>query len=156
MHRFSISCSLLLAALNFCLAEVEAAEAFGKTKFKIIALTEAGGHHVEFTRAATPWLKTCGDENGFQVDFITNTAPITATFLAQYRLVLQLDFVPYGWTPEAMAAFKDYIEQGRGGWVGLHHATLLGEFDGFPMWPWFSDFMGKIKFKNYISNFSPG
>jgi type 1 glutamine amidotransferase len=65
-----------------------------------------------------------------------------------------LDFVPYGWKPEAMAAFKDYIERGRGGWVGLHHATLLGEFDGQPMWPWFSDFMGAIRFKNYIPDFA--
>ena len=28
----------------------------------------------------------------------------------------------------------------------------LGEFDGYPMWPWFSDFMGGIRFKNYIAN----
>jgi hypothetical protein len=98
MHKFSISCSVLLA-LNLCLAEVEAADASGK--FKIIALAEPRGHHIEFTRAAMPWLKRCGEENGFQVDFITNSAPITATFLAQYRLVLQLDFVPYGWTPES-------------------------------------------------------
>jgi type 1 glutamine amidotransferase len=55
-----------------------------------------------------------------------------------------------------MAAFKAYVEEGRGGWVGLHHATLLGNFDGQPMWPWFSDFMGTIKFKNYIPKFSSG
>src|SRR5580765_6240669 len=131
-----------------------ATKVFQKPKFKILALAEAGGHHIEFTKAAMPWLKTCGDENGFQVDFISNTAAITATFLAQYRLVLQLDFVPYGWTPEAMAAFKAWIEEGRGGWIGLHHATLLGDFDGKPMWPWFSDFMGGIKFKNYIPGFA--
>jgi uncharacterized protein len=28
---------------------------------------------------------------------------------------------------------------------------LLGEFDGYPIWPWFSDFMGGIRFKNYIA-----
>jgi type 1 glutamine amidotransferase len=125
-------------------------------KFKVLALAEAGGHHVEFTRAAKPWLEKFGEENAFEVDYITNTTLITEVFLANYRLVLQLDFVPYGWTPEAMAAFKSYIEEGRGGWVGLHHATLLGKFDGQPMWPWFSDFMGKIKFKDYIPKFSSG
>lgn len=154
MKRFSTLCLLLLAVLNLCLAGVGAAEVSGKTKFKILALTESGGHHIEFTKAATPWLKRCGDEDGFQVDLITNTAPITAPFLAQYRLVLQLDFVPYGWTPQAMAAFKAWIEEGRGGWVGLHHATLLGNFDRQPMWPWFSQFMGGIKFKNYIAGFA--
>jgi len=58
------------------------------------------------------------------------------------------------WTSTAMAAFRKYIEEGRGGWIGFHHATLLGEFDGYPMWPWFSDFMGGIRFKDYIATFS--
>jgi len=124
--------------------------------FRVLALAEDGGHHVAFTAAARPWLKQCGAEYGFEVDYISNTASINETSLAQYQLVLQLDFVPYGWKPEAMSAFKDYIEQGRGGWVGLHHATLLGQFDGYPVWPWFSDFMGQIKFKNYIPTFASG
>jgi hypothetical protein len=122
-------------------------------KFRVLALAESGGHHIAFTDVAKPWLRQCGEENRFDVDFITNTAPITEALLAQYRLVLQLDFVPYGWKPEAMAAFKSYVEQGRGGWVGLHHATLLGEFDGCGMWPWFSEFMGDIRYKNYIPTF---
>ena len=50
-----------------------------------------------------------------------------------------------------MAAFVKYIEEGQGGWVGFHHASLLGEFDGYPMWDWFSKFMGGIRFKNYIA-----
>lgn len=124
--------------------------------FKVLALAEAGGHHIAFTRAARPWLKKCGDENGFEVDYLSETAPITKAFLARYQVVLQLDYVPYGWTPEAMAALQDYIENGRGGWVGLHHASLLGKFDGQPVWPWFCNFMGGIHFKNYIPNFTRG
>jgi type 1 glutamine amidotransferase len=50
-----------------------------------------------------------------------------------------------------MAAFIKYIEEGRGGWIGFLHASLLGEFDGYPMWDWFSDFMGGIRFKGYIA-----
>jgi hypothetical protein len=65
-------------------------------KYRILALSESGGHHIEFTKAAKPWLTKCGEENGFEVDYITNTAPITAAFLSRYRMVLQLDFVPYG------------------------------------------------------------
>jgi type 1 glutamine amidotransferase len=125
-------------------------------RFKVLALAETGGHHVAFTAAAKPWLRQCGEENGFEVDYITDTSSITEASLTKYPLVLQLDFVPYGWKPEAMAAFKAYIDEGRGGWVGLHHATLLGTFDGYPMWPWFSDFMGKIKFQNYIPDFASG
>ena len=125
-------------------------------RFRVLALAESGGHHIAFTKEAKPWLRKCGEKDGFEVDYITDTTPLTAAFLAKYQLVLQLDYVPYGWKPEAMAAFKTYIEEGRGGWVGLHHATLLGTFDGHPMWPWFSDFMGGIKFKNYIPTFSSG
>jgi endoglucanase len=126
------------------------------TRFKVLALAESGGHHVAFTAAAKPWLKKCSEEDGFDVDYISDTSSVTETSLAKYQLVLQLDFVPYGWKPEAMAAFKAYIEEGRGGWVGLHHATLLGSFDGYPMWPWFSEFMGQIKYKNYIPTFASG
>ncbi|MBN1820629.1 MAG: ThuA domain-containing protein, partial [Prolixibacteraceae bacterium] len=41
-------------------------------------------------------------------------------------------------------------------WVGFHHAALLGEFDGYPMWEWFSDFLGGIRFKNYIEELASG
>jgi hypothetical protein len=37
---------------------------------------------------------------------------------------------------------------------GFHHAALLGQFDGFPMWQWFSVFMGDIIYKNYIPTFA--
>lgn len=134
----------------------DAARAAAPAKFKVLALAQIGGHHAAFTEAAKPWLKKCGDENGFEVDHIQDTKPITAAFLDQYQVVLQLDYAPYAWTPEAMAAFKSYIVKAKGGWVGLHHATLLGSFDGYPMWPWFSEFMGQIKFQNYIPDFAAG
>jgi len=156
MKTVLASCWIFALASCFLQALSAPTGASSPTKFKVLALAEAGGHHVEFTKAARPWLKQCGEENGFEVDYITNTASITEALLARYQLVLQLDFVPYGWKPNAMAAFKAYIEEGRGGWVGLHHATLLGNFDGYPMWPWFSDFMGTIKFKNYIPKFTSG
>jgi len=130
--------------------------AAAEPKFKVLALAEAGGHHIEFTRAVRPWLEKCGRETGFEVDYITGTSAITAEYLAKYRLVLQLDFVPYGWKPEAQAAFRSYIERGKGGWVGLHHASLLGDFDGHKMWPWFSEFLGGIKYRNYIPTFAAG
>ena len=42
-------------------------------KFKVLALTESGGHHVAFTKAAKPWLLKYGEENGFEVDYISDT-----------------------------------------------------------------------------------
>src|SRR5204863_9658067 len=125
MKGLSIVCAKLALAVSVAQAQFALAAGASAPKFKVLALAESGGHHVEFTKAAKPWLKKCGDENGFEVNYITNTASITEAFLARYQLVLELDFVPYGWEPEAMAAFRAYIEKGRGGWVGLHHATLL-------------------------------
>jgi type 1 glutamine amidotransferase len=70
--------------------------------------------------------------------------------------VAQLNYPPYGWTPTAAAAFERYVDEGRGGWVGFHHATLLGHFDGFGLWPWFSEFMGGIQFKDYVATLATG
>jgi hypothetical protein len=120
-------------------------------RFRVLVLFENGGHHLAFTNAAQPWLNKLAADSNFTINYIQKTDSINEAFLAKYQLFIQLDYAPYGWTPAAMAAFKDYIEKGKGGWIGLHHATLLGEFDGYPMWPWFSDFMGGIKFKNYIA-----
>ena len=38
------------------------------------------------------------------------------------QLFIQLNYPPYRWNDESKAAFQDYIEQGRGGWIGFHHA----------------------------------
>lgn len=125
-----------------------------KPKFKILALAEAGGHHIEFSRKVRVWLDSLARADNFSIDYTTQTDQINEDFLKQYQLILQLDYVPYGWKEKAAAAFEQYIEEGRGGWVGFHHATLLGEFDGFPMWKWFSGFMGEIRYVNYIGTFA--
>jgi type 1 glutamine amidotransferase len=125
-------------------------------RFRVLALYENGGHHVEFTARARVWLAKLAADSNFSIDYLTHTDSISDELLARYQLILQLDFVPYGWKPAAMAAFQRYIEEGRGGWVGLHHASLLGEFDGYPMWPWFHDFMGGIRWKDYIARFARG
>jgi len=123
-------------------------------RFHALVLFENGGHHLEFTNAAQPWLNKLATDSNFTIDYIKKADSINEVFFAKYQLFIQLDYPPYGWPPAAMAAFKDYIEKGKGGWIGLHHATLLGEFDGYAMWPWFSDFMGGIRFKNYIPTFA--
>jgi type 1 glutamine amidotransferase len=123
-------------------------------RFSVIALAEARGIHRPFVDAAKVWLQKQEVENNFSVDYIENTDKIDDAFLSHYQLFIQLDYPPYGWTPKAVAAFTKYIEEGRGGWIGFHHATLLGEFDGYAMWPWFSQFMGGIRFTDYIPKFA--
>jgi type 1 glutamine amidotransferase len=124
----------------------------GTNRFRALVLAERGDQHEAFVVAALEWLKTTAAKDHFAVDVFTNPDQFNKAFLAKYQVFIQLNYPPYRWSDEAKAAFQDYIEQGRGGWVGLHHATLLGEFDGYRMWPWFSDFMGGIRFKNYIAS----
>lgn len=123
-------------------------------RFHALALFENGGHHLAFTNAARPWLDKLAADSNFTIDYITRTDSINSSFLKKYQLFIQLDYPPYNWKANAVTAFEDYINNGKGGWIGLHHATLLGEFDGFPMWKWFSGFMGGIRFKNYIPGFA--
>ncbi|WP_312339380.1 ThuA domain-containing protein [Sphingobacterium sp.] len=122
-----------------------------KQVFDVLVLTERGGQHASFTDTGLAWLKETGEKEGFRVTEINTTEKMTKDYLAKFKVIIQLDYPPYRWTKEAENAFIDYIEHGRGGWVGFHHAALLGEFDGYKMWDWFSNFMGGIRFKNYIA-----
>lgn len=121
---------------------------------KIIVLAEHAGIHRPFVDTAIVWLEKLAAERNFHIDYIENATKIDDEFLSRFQLFIQLDYPPYMWNDTAKVAFEKYIDEGRGGWIGLHHATLLGEFDGFKIWPWFSKFMGEIKFTNYIAGFA--
>jgi len=144
----------LCLVASFFLLSVSILPAQTKPAFRILVLAENGGHHIQYSKAARTWLNKLARENNFAADYIENTTKITDAFLSQYQVFIQLDFPPYGWTPTAGAAFEKYINEGKGGWIGFHHATLLGEFDNYPMWNWFSEFMGSIRFKDYIPSFA--
>ncbi|MEO8413463.1 MAG: ThuA domain-containing protein [Ginsengibacter sp.] len=123
------------------------------SKFKVIALYENGGHHILYSKAAKLWLGKLAADSNFSIDYIENTDSIDDSFLSRYQVFIQLDFPPYAWKEKAVKAFQRYITEGLGGWIGFHHASLLGEFDGYHLWKWFSEFMGDIVYKNYIPTF---
>jgi type 1 glutamine amidotransferase len=123
-------------------------------RFRVLALYENGGHHIEYSMRAIGWLNKLALDNHFRIDYLTRTDSINENFLDRYNLIIQLDYAPYAWKPAAVSAFQNYIDQGKGGWVGFHHASLLGEFDGYPMWPWFYQFMGGIRWKDFIARFA--
>jgi len=127
-----------------------------KPQFKALVLTERGGQHEGFVAAALDWLNKFAAEKNFEITVINHAGDINEKMLSEYKVIIQLDYPPYTWSEAAMAAFVKYIDEGRGGWVGFHHATLLGEFDGYRMWNWFSDFMGGIRFENYIAATASG
>jgi len=118
---------------------------------KVLVLTERGGLHEPFVAAALKWLTAFAQEQQLQLKVINHPREITPEELAGYPLFIQLNYPPYNWTPQMMQAFEKYIDEGQGSWIGFHHATLLGTFDGYPMWNWFSEFMGGIQFKNYVA-----
>lgn len=121
---------------------------------RILVLSENKGHHVRYTHRATLWLNQLAADSALTIDYIQNTDPIDDTLLSRYQLFIQLDYPPYGWSKTATEAFEKYMKHGKGSWMGFHHASLLGEFDGYPLWNWFSDFMGGVRYKNYIASFA--
>ena len=142
---------------NATLIDVPAASATWPRppKFRVLALAErASGDHQKFVDAARIYLDRLAAQNDFVVDYITGTERINQESLARYQLFIQLNYPPYHWAPVAKEAFVDYITQGKGGWIGFHHASLLGDFDGYPMDPWFSEFLGGIRFTHYIPDFA--
>lgn len=147
--------SLLFAGLDSNSRALRAGfEQLVAPRFRVLALYENGGHHIEYSKRAMRWLDKLALDSNFSIDYRTGTDSIDEWVLSKYRLIIQLDYAPYAWKPAAVSAFQNYIEQGRGGWIGFHHASLLGEFDGYPMWQWFSKFMGGIRWKDYIARFA--
>lgn len=149
---------LLLIISLWCIATTECRAQSNTTanRFKVLAIYENGGHHLAFSTEAKKWFSKLAIDSSFYIEYIQSTEQLDSIRLSKYQLFLQLDFPPYGWKEKAAHALEESINNGRIGWVGLHHASLLGEFDGFPIWPWFWKFMGSIRFKNYIADFASG
>lgn len=122
----------------------------------MLVLAERDKNHTPYVEAAMVWLNQLAVENNFAVDYHEDPKAVNDEFLSNYQIIFQMNYPPYMWSDTAKAAFERYITEGKGGWVGVHHATLLGDFDGYKMWNWFSDFMGGIRFKNYIAAFASG
>jgi uncharacterized protein len=150
MKLFLYSCILFLCSVVSAKVPDRDLPAL-RAAFHVLVLTERGGIHEGFVASALIWLDNFSKENNFEYTVINKADSLTDVFLSGYQLILQLNYPPYMWSDSSKAAFIRYMEVGRGGWVGLHHASLLGEFDGYSMWEWYSQFMGGIRWKNYIA-----
>jgi len=156
LDRLYRLCRSVLTIFSLTLGTATLSAQQNAHEFKVVAIAERGGINQSFVDAAKIWLEKEGAANHFTIDYIEDTKPIDAVLLVRYQLFIQLNYPPYNWTPTAATAFTDAIESGTIGWIGFHHATLLGEFDGFSIWPWFSRFMGGIRFTKYIPTFATG
>src|ERR1700692_2610952 len=95
--------SLLLLVILFCYCEIVGAQQ-KVPRFRVIALYENGGHHIEYSKAAKIWLDKLAADSNFSIDYIQNTDKINDKFLKHYQLFIQLDYPPYGWKPDAVSA----------------------------------------------------
>ena len=139
----------LLLAAAMCLSF--AAYGLDSTPRKVLVLAERGGLHEGFTATGLQWLEEQKERFNMELTVLNSATEIPAGELPKYQLVLQLNYPPYAWSEASQKDMQQYIDEGRGGYIGFHHASLLGEFDGYKMWGWFSDFLGKIRYKNYIA-----
>ncbi len=135
-----LACSLLLTALTAAAA-----------RQRVLVMAELGGQHGPFIEAGLQWLQQKSQEMDFELVEVNNCNTLAADVINRFDLIVQLNYPPYVWSEAASRDFEQAIDQGRVSWVGFHHASLLGEFDGYPMWQWFSDFLGGIRFQNYIA-----
>ncbi|WP_200976453.1 ThuA domain-containing protein [Echinicola sp. 20G] len=125
-------------------------------QFTALIITERGDQHEGFVQEALKWIDYFSKKHSIAYKVINHAKEIDTINLKKFDVIIQLNYPPYTWTDKGKRRFEKYIDNGQGGWVGFHHATLLGEFDGYEMWNWFSDFMGGIRFKNYISQKASG
>ena len=146
---------LLLLTVAMCLA-APFCEAKDKAKAstaprKVLVLAERGGLHEGFTATGLQWIESQRERFNVELTVLNSAKELPKGELLKYQLVLQLNYPPYAWSKAGQKDMERYIEEGIGGYIGFHHASLLGEFDGYEMWGWFSDFLGKIRYKNYIA-----
>ena len=126
-----------------------------KTK-EVLVMAELGGQHEAFTQTGLRWLNQQAKIMNFNITEVNDCHKLKAGDINKYDLVVQLNYPPYTWSEASVKEFEQAIDNGTVAWVGFHHASLLGEFDGYSMWTWFSDFLGSIRFQNYIAETADG
>lgn len=121
-------------------------------------ITEGQGQHKAFSDAAVVWLRQLGKELDFELTVMPHPAMLgkDSLWMSDVNLIIQLDYPPYDWSDEAKQNFVRYMGEKTKAWIGFHHASLLGDFDGYPMWQWFSQFLGGIRFQHYIRELASG
>ncbi|MBR1498362.1 MAG: ThuA domain-containing protein [Bacteroidaceae bacterium] len=151
--------TLILAALLLCSGMglgARSMEQGARGRQRVLVLAEQGGQHEAFTKTGLQWLHRQADSLGFDMTEVADCHRLRAGDIGSYDLVVQLNYPPYAWNEAAAQEFEQAVDSGTVAWIGFHHASLLGEFDGYAMWGWFSDFLGGIRFQNYIAEKADG
>src|SRR5260221_8844657 len=129
-------------------------------RFKVLVIAEfldphnADGNeiHRPYVEAAKTWLAKLSADSNFTVSYLESPNTITDTMLSTVDVIWQMNYTPFRWNATAKAALEKYLDGGKGGWLGDHHASLYGSAVTDQTWPWFFDnLIGGTKYKNYDS-----
>ena len=134
-------------------------------RFKVLVIAElldprnAGENeiHRPYVEAAERWLGKLAADSNFTVTYLESPNTISDTMLSKMDVIWQMNYTPFRWNATAKAALEKYLDGGKGGWLGDHHASLYGSAVTSETWPWFDDnLLGGINYKNYVSKFASG
>jgi type 1 glutamine amidotransferase len=136
-----------------------------RPRFSVLVIAErldpksADGNeiHRPSMEAAERWLDKLAADSNFAVTYLESPNTITDSMLATVNVVWQMNYPPFRWNATSNAALTKYLDEGRGGWLGDHHASLYGTAVTSETWPWYSDnLLGGMNYKNYVSRFVAG
>jgi type 1 glutamine amidotransferase len=145
-----VTCGLIVLMVMLITGLAQAAAA---PRFKVVFLAEESpsDQHYQTVLAAKAWIAKLATDSNFSVTCVVDPKGFTDTYLADYKVIFEFNYPPFNWNTTSVAAFQKYMEQGKGGWVGFHHASLYGSAVGETGWPWFSTFLGGIQYTGYIA-----
>ena len=124
---------------------------------RVLVIAEEGTPHQGFVDAAKDWLEKNAQRLNIQTTYVSDMRQAKCEELSHYHLILQLNYPPFAWSTDRMKELVDYIDNGKGSYMGFHHASLLGDiFGAGKMWQWYSDFMGNIRWKDYVRETANG
>jgi uncharacterized protein len=130
-------------------------------RFKVVVIAEdtITDQHYMMVQAAKAWTAQLALDSNIAFDWVKDPNMFTDAYLANYQVILQINYPPFAWNSTAEAAFQKYLTQGTGGWVGTHHASLystdvLGP--GQSLFTFFQPLLGGITYQNYMAGRATG
>jgi len=126
-----------------------------KPKFRIVTLAEQQAATINLSlMPPAPSLSNGPQE---QLHLRQHSHPprlSTMSSSTQYNLFLQLNHAPYAWGAHGASRHRALHHPGQSGWVGSITLRFSATSTAYPMSPWFSQFMGGIRYTHYLPNFA--
>ena len=118
----------------------------GPACFQSIGRCRKGGLHQSFVDAAKAWLALRRGPAASPSSTLKTPAHRRCVFVSRIPAFIQLNYPALQVEPAGDGGFPEVHWGGPRRVDRFSSRNLLGEFDGYPMWPWFSEFMGGIRF----------